>query len=173
MMWKVIQVKTGEEINIMEKLLSFGLGAVVPIENRLIRSGGDWTKKPYVIFTGYVFIDMDYNADNYYTVKGIPGVVQFLEGTLTYLEAEQIRLLSGYGAGMLEPSVVRQTEDGWEIVSGILKLLENYEIKIDKRSRKASFEMMLNGQKKKVSLSVQIEGDTEQDNKQEADEAQD
>lgn len=78
-MWYVIQVMTGKEDDIAGKLKEQGIRALVPKENRLIRSGGSWSQREYILFTGYVFLNMNYNADNYYKVKGIPGVIQFLE----------------------------------------------------------------------------------------------
>lgn len=97
-MWYVIQVKTGEENGIARKLKNQAIRAEVPIENRPIRSGGAWTKKEYILFPGYVFLDMDFTARNYYRVKEVPGVIRFLgdskaPSTLSYLEAEWIRIL--------------------------------------------------------------------------------
>ena len=69
-MWYVIQVKTGEESGIARRLKNQAIRAEVPIENRPIRSGGAWTKKEYILFPGYVFLDMDFTARNYYRVNG-------------------------------------------------------------------------------------------------------
>ena len=73
---------------------------------------------------------MDFTARNYYRVKEVPGVIRFLgdskaPSTLSYLEAEWIRILSGNGEP-LEPTLVR--EDGSVVslsFSGVLKQLEN------------------------------------------------
>ena len=67
-MWYVIQVKTGEESGIARKLKNQAIRAEVPIENRPIRSGGAWTKKEYILFPGYVFLDMDFTARNYHCI---------------------------------------------------------------------------------------------------------
>ena len=66
-MWYVIQVMTGKEDDIAGKLKEQGIRALVPKENRLIRSGGSWSQREYILFAGYVFLNMNYNADNYYT----------------------------------------------------------------------------------------------------------
>ena len=115
-MWYVIQVKTGEESGIARRLKNQAIRAEVPIENRPIRSGGAWTKKEYILFPGYVFLDMDFTARNYYRVKEVPGVIRFLgdskaPSTLSYLEAEWIRILSGNGEP-LEPTLVREDGSG-------------------------------------------------------------
>ena len=154
-MWYVIQVKTGEENGIARKLKNQAIRAEVPIENRPIRSGGAWTKKEYILFPGYVFLDMDFTARNYYRVKEVPGVIRFLgdskaPSTLSYLEAEWIRILSGNGEP-LEPTLVREDGSGGITVSsGVLKW--------NKRSRKATFEITICGEARQVQLGIEVEG---------------
>lgn len=166
-MWYVIQVMTGKEEDIAGKLREQGIRALVPKENRLIRSGGSWTKREYILFTGYVFLGMNYNADNYYKVRGIPGVIRFLGDSrnpsrLSYLEAEWITLLSGTDNAPIEPTVVRVQEDGsFQVVKGILEKFENRIVKYDKRSRKASFEITICDEKKEVQLSIILEDEEE------------
>ena len=139
-MWYVIQVMTGKEDDIAGKLKEQGIRALVPKENRLIRSGGSWSQREYILFAGYVFLNMNYNADNYYKVKGIPGVIQFLGDSrnpsrLSYLEAEWIMLLTGENNQPIEPTVVRALGDGnYETVKGVLEKFENRIIKYDKRN---------------------------------------
>lgn len=161
-MWYVIQVKTGEERAVAGKVQGQGIHAAVPLENRPIRSGGTWTKREYVLFPGYVFLVMDYNAQNYYRIKQVPGVLRILGGgmcpsRLTYLEAEWIRLLSG-GGRPLEPTLVREEEDGsLTVVRGVLEAFVNRIIRWEKRSRKAVFEITICGEVKQVQLGIEIE----------------
>ncbi len=162
-MWYVIQVMTGKESDIAGKLREQGIRALVPKENRLIRTGGAWTQREYILFTGYVFLDMEYNAENYYKVKGIPGVIQFLGDSrnpskLSYLEAEWIMLLTGVNNTPIEPTIVRVQEDGTvRVVKGVLEKFENRIVKYDKRSRKATFEITICNEKKEVQLSIQLD----------------
>lgn len=166
-MWYVIQVMTGKEDDIAGKLKEQGIRALVPKENRLIRSGGSWSQREYILFAGYVFLNMNYNADNYYKVKGIPGVIQFLgdnrnPSRLSYLEAEWIMLLTGENNQPIEPTVVMALGDGnYEVVKGVLEKFENRIIKYDKRSRKATFEITICNEKKEVQLSIRLEEDEE------------
>ncbi len=165
-MWYVIQVMTGKESDIAGKLREQNIKALVPKENRIIRTGGAWTKKEYTLFSGYVFIDMKYNAENYYKVKNIPGVIHFLGDSnnpsrLSYLEAEWINLLTGDNNMPIEPSVVKVREDGSvEVVKGILERFKNRIVKYDKRSRKATFEITICNEKKEVQLSIELVDET-------------
>lgn len=165
-MWYVIQVMTGSETAIAEKLSGQGIRALVPRENRLIRSGGSWRQKEYILFGGYVFLEMTYNAGNYYKVKGLPGVIRFLGDSrepsrLSYLEAEWVMLLSGKDNKPIEPTVVRQDADGsLKVVSGVLEKLENRIIRYDRRGRKATFEITICNEKREVQLSIRLEEDS-------------
>lgn len=164
-MWYVIQVMAGKEADIAGKLKEQGIRAFVPKENRLIRSGGSWKQKEYILFAGYVFLDMVYNAENYYKVRKVPGVIRFLGDSrnpsrLSYLEAEWILLLTGKDNMPVEPSTVRVQEDGsLKVVEGILEKFESRVIRYDKRSRKAVFEVTICNEKKEVQLSIQLEND--------------
>lgn len=166
-MWYVIQVMTGKEDDIAGKLKEQGIRALVPKENRLIRSGGSWSQREYILFAGYVFLNMNYNADNYYKIKGIPGVIQFLgdnrnPSRLSYLEAEWIMLLTGENNQPIEPTVVKALGDGnYEVVKGVLEKFENRIIKYVSRSRKATFEVTICNEKKEVQLSIRLEEDEE------------
>lgn len=70
--WYVLQVSTGQETAVREALEGLGVRAAVPREERLIRSGGGWTTKVYTLLPGYVFLALEYSAENYYRVKAIP-----------------------------------------------------------------------------------------------------
>lgn len=164
-MWYVIQVMTGREDEIAVKLKKQGIRALVPKEDRLIHSGGSWIKKEYILFSSYVFLDMTYNADNYYKVKNLQGVIRFLGDNselsrLSYLEAEWIRLLTWDDNAPIQPSVVRIDADGnLKVVKGVLESFQNRIIKVDKRNRKAIIEITLCNEKKEVPLSIELEDD--------------
>ena len=164
-MWYVIQVMTGKEDDIAGKLKEQGIKTLVPKENRLIRTRGSWTQREYILFTGYVFLSMNYNADNYYRVKGLPGVIRFLgdgrnPSKLSCLEAEWIGLLTGVDNTPIEPTRVKIQGDGrLKVVKGILEKIENRIVKYDRRSRKATFEITICNEKKKVRLSILLEND--------------
>ena len=159
MRWHVAQVMTGEEKGIAAKLRQAGFKALVPAENRPIRTGGAWGMKEYALFPGYVFLQMDYDAGAYYRLKGIPGVVKLLPGTLSYLEAEWILLLSGRRGEPLEPTLVREADGRLEIQEGILKRFESRGIKMDKRNRRAVIELSICGEKKQVQLGIRLPGE--------------
>ena len=159
MLWYAVQVKTGEEAGVAAKLKELGIRALSPQENRPIHTGGKWGSQRYALFPGYVFLQMEYNAENYYRLKKIPGVVKLLSGTLSYLEAEWILLLSGRRGEPLEPTLVREADGRLEIQEGILKRFESRVIKMDKRNRRAVIELSICGEKKQVQLGIRLPGE--------------
>lgn len=165
-MWYVIQVMTGKEIDIAGKLKEQGIKALVPRDERIIRSGGSWVRKEYVTFSSYVFLDMIYSAENYYRVRGVPGVIRFLGDSqnpsrLSYLEAEWIQRLTGKDNAPIKPTIVGVDENGdLKAVKGVLKQFENRVLKFDRRSRRATVELTICGEKKEVQLSIELEEDS-------------
>lgn len=163
MLWYVIHVKTGEEQNIAATLRENGMRALVPVENRPIHTGGAWSRKEYVLFAGYVFLQMEYNAENYYMLKKIPGVIQLLAGTLSYLEAEWIMLLAGRDGAPLEPTLVHEAAGSLVIEQGILEKFRSRIVKIEKRSRRATIELSICGEKKEVQLGIRLPEEMDQE----------
>lgn len=135
--------------------------ALVPRENRALRKGGNWNYKEYTLFSSYVFLELDYTADNYYKIKDIPSVIKFLgsglnPSTLSYLEAEWVKELS-FGGLPIEATRVRIIEDGTvELVDGVLLAFKNRILKIDKHKHKATFEITICGETKEITLSIEI-----------------
>ena len=64
--WYVLQVSTGQETGVRDALQGLGIRAAVPREERAIRNGGGWTTKVYTLLPGYVFLALEYSAENYY-----------------------------------------------------------------------------------------------------------
>ena len=165
MMWCVLQVKTGDEMKVKNRLSDMGFVAAVPRENRMQRKGGEWTTKECTLFPSYVFIELAYTAENYYRIKELPAVIRFLGGglrpdTLTYLEAEWIKILT-FGGNPIEPTKVRISEDGkTEVADGVLTAFKNRIKKVDKHKRKATFEITVCGEVKELELSIDIEDTT-------------
>lgn len=162
-MWYVLQVNTGQESSVRDELRRMNILALVPKENRLIRKGGDWTHREYTLFPGYVFLNLEYTAENYYRVKGVPCVIRFLgpsglaPSRLTHLEAEWIKILAGIDGQPLEPTQVKELPDGTlRIVSGVLSNFATRTIHYDKRTRRAKVEITVCGEPKTIQLSVEV-----------------
>ncbi len=165
-MWYVLQVRTGCEESVRDKLNETGFHALVPAENKLIRSKGNWNKKKSILFSGYVFIELIYNAENYYRIVSMDNVIKFLgdknaPSTLTFLEAEWIRILGDNG--ILEPTVVETENNKLKVLKGVLQKFKSRIKSYDLRQRKAVFEITVCGEMKEITLSIDVVNDEEQD----------
>jgi len=164
--WYVLQVKTGTEIAVASELQKRGYWSVVPIENRMIRRGGKWSQEPYILFTGYVFVYLNYTWAGYYAMAGIKGVVRILGGGKepSSLSIEESKLILHLTELLIAPSVLRFFDnEKYEIVSGFLAEIPDQIVKIDKHAKRASVKITLAGTEKviKVSFKEQIPERTE------------
>lgn len=164
-MWCVIQVFSGKEMQIKEQLETNNYKAYVPRENRLIRSKGSFIQKEYVLFPGYIFLDIDYSAKNYYRIKEISSVIKFLgeslrPDTLSPVEIEWIKVLANGGSAIGPVKIVLDKKEKIIDITGAAGVLRNRLKKIDKHSKKAEFEITLCGEVKKIRLSAEIAYDS-------------
>ena len=164
-MWCVIQVFSGKEMQIKEQLETNNYKAYVPIENRLIRAKGIYSQKEYVLFPGYIFLDIDYSAKNYYRIKEISGVIKFLgetlrPDTLSFAEIEFIKVLINNGNAIKPLKFILDSQGDIVDITGVAGVLRNRLKKIDKHSKKAEFEITLCGEVKKIRLSAEITYDS-------------
>ncbi len=153
----VLQVATGKENYVADRLKEKGIKALIPKHLKYKRLKGKWDEEIVVTFKGYVFLDMDYNADNYYKVTAIENVVRLLRSDsepvrLSFIEEEWIRLLSTDLAK--EPTKIRLEKDKYEVVDGVLKKFLAKIIKIDSHKKFAEIEIDLLGEKRKLTLGV-------------------
>lgn len=160
--WYVLQVNTGEEIAVRNRLIQMGYITCVPQEERPIRKGGEWSYRVYVLFSGYIFIECNFDAKSYYEIKSTPSVIKWLGASpvspspLSYMEAEWIRALS-YNGLPLAPSKVKINEDGnIEVVDGILNSVTHCIKKVDKHARKVTVELTIAGEKQTTQLAIEI-----------------
>lgn len=157
--WYILQVQTGLELDVQKELLRRGVEAVVPIENRQIHRAKQWISKQYIVFSGYVFIRMMYSWSQYYILTGINGVIRLLGGghkpePLSQAEAEWILSLSDM---LKEPSVLKLTENGFEVISGALLGLKDNIIKLERHYRRAVVKLHIAGQEQIIKLSYVLQ----------------
>lgn len=158
--WYILQVRAGSELAVASELQKRGYWAVVPIENRIIRHGGKWVQTPYIVFTGYVFVYLNYTWAGYYAMSGIKGFVRILGGGQepSPLSFEESRFILRLTELLIAPSVIRFDADGqYEIVSGFLSEIREQIVKIDKHAKRAYVKITLAGNEKMIKVSFKTE----------------
>lgn len=152
--WYVLQVSTGEEYEVVKQLKARGVKAIAPIENRVIRRGKAWTTQMYMLFPGYVFVEIQYNYGLYYTISGIRQVLRILPNGQNPipLTIEEAKCLTKTAELLCEPSVIKFDLNGdYEVVKGALKGLKI--VRMRRRYRRAEAEIYLMGKKHNITLS--------------------
>lgn len=155
----VLQVMTGKELTVRKLLEQQDVIAYVPRERIMIRKGGLWSKMIKLLFPGYVFVDIDFDAEMFHKINPVSGVIRFLglPTPLPKLEAEMILWLSN-GGEIIEPSPL--TVDGDNITCG--GFLEGHEDDIkylNARQKKAAVEVRFGGKVHRANISVEIQKD--------------
>ena len=157
--WYVLYVNTGRELDIMKELQRKGISAVVPLENRAIRSRGKWITKEYVIFKGYVFVNLEYNWLVYYEISKIKGVIRLLGGghSPEPLPEHEVERLIKSTKLFAEPSTVRLFDSGYEVLNGVLLTFKDCIKSLDRHARRAVVETNIAGKSIKFTLSFMTE----------------
>lgn len=157
--WYVLYVNTGRELDIMKELQRKGISAVVPLENRVIRSKGRWITKQYIIFRGYVFVNLEYNWLVYYEMAKINGVIKLLGGgdSPEPLSENEVEMLIESTKLFAEPSTVRLFDGGYEILNGILLSFKDCIKSLDRHAHRAVIETNIAGKPTKFTLSFMTE----------------
>ena len=111
-----LQVMTGMEAEITQKLRGKGVDARCPQERRMIRRGGKWQEQLYPLFPSYIFVSTPDVYRVYYAVRHEDGVLHWLgatKGTPEALSAhEEANILWLAGDGPLPPSEAEMQADG-------------------------------------------------------------
>ena len=131
----------------------------MPLENRQIHRAGHWISKQYIVFAGYVFIRMMYSWSQYYILSNINGVIRLLGGghqpePLTQSETEWILSLNDL---LKEPSVIKLTDNNYEVISGVLLDLKDNIIKLERHYRRACVKLHIAGQEQIIKLSYMLQ----------------
>lgn len=154
--WYVLHVKTGVEHDVAAQLERRGFTAIVPIENRIIRRGGQWIEEQYIVFTGYVFVRMIYSWNKYYAMSGISGVIKLLGGGTepTPLSKNEVEFVQNLTEILSEPSVIKFTDnDDYEVISGFLLKYSDNVVKVKRRYKKATVKIKVAGEEKEITVS--------------------
>lgn len=154
--WYVLYVNAGQEYAVAKQLQQKGFNTVVPTQSKLIRTKGQWKDQESILFDGYVFIQMNYTAKQYYAIKRIQNVIKLLGGgknpiPLSDAEAELILALSDI---LAVPSVLFFTGSGaYKPISGFLSDYRNNIIKVQRHYKKATVQITIAGEPVKLTVS--------------------
>ena len=158
MKWYVLQVMTGFEDAIRDGLLSKGIHAAVAHERRVLRSGGKWLERDYVVIPSYVFVRIEYTDSLYYILKGTQGVIQLLGncGRPSPLLPEEEDWIQSWEQPLV-PSKVHFARDGtYQVINGPLAGENVKLLNLDRHRRRAKVEINILGKPQITYLSLEV-----------------
>lgn len=153
----VIQTKPNQESELLKELRRISLTAYAPSENRQIRCRGKWHTQNNLIFSGYIFIELEqYSAELFHKVHKLTGFLKFLgcPSPLSASEEEQIKYLFNEGKP-IELSFYTDKNGYIEFTCGVMTSLWHKILKIYPRQKRAKVEIIVNGKKFMVSLPIE------------------
>ncbi|MDE6520399.1 MAG: hypothetical protein K2K91_08115 [Ruminococcus sp.] len=154
----VLQVKSGREFPVCQKLRKSGISVYCPTMEILERRRGRLCGVERLVFPQYVFIECDLTDKNYRKIRKISEVIKFLGADspepLKPHEKEYVKILGNDGK-IIEPSGISVSENGEKsVVSGILKQYQDKIVNLDPRNHRAKIELDLCGKKHTITLPV-------------------
>lgn len=159
MNWYVLQVMTGEELTVADKLRDHGIAVMVPQERRTIRCGGSWHSKDFVLFRGYIFVELEYTAEIYHIIRHLPSVIRFLGQPPEPLwppEVAWLRLLDHAGDPLCPTKMIALPNGKLQPVEGILCDFESEVLRINRHRRQAEVQITFAGHPHRLKLSINI-----------------
>lgn len=161
--WYALFVVTGEEDKVKERLgyrFRDKLRILVPKRKLKERKDGIWTHNIRLLFPGYVLINGIVGADEYYDMKGVPGLIKLLRtGTcLTPIEFYEMEILNklvcnnetiGFSDVLLENGRII-------VVDGPLVSMEGLITSIDRRKGRAKVMINFMGEQRIVELGISV-----------------
>lgn len=162
--WYALFVVTGDEDDVKERVLyrlgSRGIKAVVPKRRLFERKNGVVKSKIRYLFPGYVLLNGQVGVEEYYSLKGIPGLIRILKDKtdLLMIDKREIGIISALmdNSETIEPSKV--FIDGGRVVvtDGPLYGLEGLIESVDRRKGRAKVRLNFIGEDRLVDLGISI-----------------
>lgn len=153
----VLHVTSDREQYILSELRRLKISCCAPMRTALERHGGQWLKVDRILLPSYVFLDCEYNPENYYKTKSVDGVIRWLgsPSPLPDYEEQYIQWLRN-GDKPIEPSEITIADGKITATEGFLKGNEDKILELRKRQKRAVMELSIAGRKHKITLAVNI-----------------
>ncbi|MEF2919860.1 MAG: transcription termination/antitermination NusG family protein [Acutalibacteraceae bacterium] len=152
--WYVLQVTTGKEIDVKNCLEQQGYKVLVPLLDKQIRFKGIWHRQVDVIFSGYIFVKLEYKWSDYYRICQHSSVIKILGGGKAPIPLSDEEIMAVKRIDMLRSASLVRFEDGKLIpLNGILYEFKDCLISYKRRQRRAVIEINIAKIKTKVTVS--------------------
>lgn len=154
--WYVLHVKTGEEDTIKRYIERHMKDSRVLCPKRELpeKRNGKWEYVIKTCFTGYVFVEIEMTADNYYRLTGIPKVIRII-GDVPDEEMKLVFVLENSGKPFGLSDLYYEGKEV-KVSSGPLSGFEGRIVKVDARRFRAKICIEILDQSKIVEVAVNV-----------------
>ncbi len=163
LMWYVIQVRAGRESVVAEKCERFvtkGEEVFVPLIEMERRVRGEDELKVKAMFPGYLFFDTTDVEKLFYRLKRVEGLTKIVRtgDEFTPISQEEKAVIEELAG---EEHFVKMSQgykdgDSVTITDGPLKSFSGEIIRIDRRKRTATLEVMLLGEAREIKVGLKV-----------------
>lgn len=162
--WYALFVVTGEEEKVKErlqfKLKHSDLRILVPKRKMRERKNGIWESRIRTLFPGYVLLNGHLDVDEYYSIKGTPGLIKILKdkSKLLEIDEQEIHIINRLMCNneIIGPSSIYTDGGKVIVIDGPLLGMEGLIESIDKRKGRAKVRVNFIGESRLVELSVSM-----------------
>ncbi len=161
--WYALFVLTGEEENVKERLkyrFRDELRILVPKRKLRERKRGKWIHCIKTLFPGYILINGDLSVEQYYRLKGVPGLLMLLRNGYEPLKISQEEMVIlnrlicndetiGFSSVLVENGRVA-------VIDGPLVSQEGIIVSVDHRKGRAKVKLNFLGEPRLVDLGISV-----------------
>lgn len=152
----VIKVMSGDEEKVKNLLTQKGYKILCPKKIKIHRRKDSYYEKEMVIFTGYLFLELETVTDRqYYQIKTIDGVIGFLSASYALYKQEQsyIRVLDNNGEPIREVVLYFDKYGFAHLTRGFIDGFDKQIVSVNRKDKTVAIEFKIENDVKKIVLN--------------------
>lgn len=157
----MLHVLTGEELEVKKVAQKNGFNVIVPRRILKEQKNREWKSVERILIPGYVFVQAEMTAENYYTLEAVPGLINILRGASADPEPvpeNEMKVIFSLtrDSDLVGISDIYYEGQDIKVASGPLQGMEGNIVKVDKRRFRAKVKFTIAGNEKVIELGINV-----------------